>query len=216
MAQNLLSSDHEDGKESLQPSIEAEPTQKPIVVGFWFRFLSDFLDVVFLGLVGFAAAWPLKDVLYEMGDQGWWIGLLVTFAYAGFLQSAIGNGQTLAKKLLKIQVLKRDGTFMSLPESFLRYAVIAFIAYNGWIGSGLVASFPVLQNDAFATAYMVLVLFCLCGVICIVPFHPLKQGLHDLLVDTVVVRKGRFTREALEELRNDEKAKRAYAIAASV
>ena len=193
---------------------EADSSGKGIVVGFWFRLLADFLDVVLLGIVGFAAAFLLKDVFYGLGEQGWWIGLLVTFLYTGFLQTAIGDGQTFAKKILKIQVLKEDGSFMSLAESFFRYSVIAFIAYNGWIGNGLIATFPVFQNSQlFSAIYGLLVVLCLCGVVFIVPFHPLKQGLHDLLVNTVVVRKGRFTLEGLDALRNPQKAKRAYVIA---
>src|SRR5262245_57050849 len=94
----------------------AESSDKPVVVGFWFRLLADSLDVLLLGIIGFVAVFLLQDLLYEIGEQGWWIGLCITFIYTGVLQSAIGNGQTLAKRFLNIQVLKRDGSFMSLQE----------------------------------------------------------------------------------------------------
>ena len=193
---------------------EIDMQQRGMAIGFWLRLLADFLDAIFLGLLGLLIAWPFQGVFFRLGEQGWWIGLVITFLYTGILHTAVGNGQTLAKKLLKIQVIKTDGTFLTLPESFLRYAVIAFIAYNGWIGAGLTATFPYVMNTRIAgILYFLLVLFCVAGVIFLVPLHPFKQGLHDLLVGSVVVRKGSFFPEKLEAFRNPRKARRAMFIA---
>ena len=91
--------------DSITPTTNpADYSDKPVVVGFWFRLLADSLDVGLLGIVGFAAALVLKDVFYELGEHGWWIGLCITFVYTGVLQSMIGNGQTLAKKFLNIHL----------------------------------------------------------------------------------------------------------------
>lgn len=95
-----------------------------IVVGFWLRLITDILDVIFLGLFGALLALPLRGLFYSIGEDGLWIGLCITFLYTGILQSNIGHGQSLAKKLLKIQVLRRDGSYLSLPRSFLRYTIV--------------------------------------------------------------------------------------------
>jgi hypothetical protein len=96
----------------------------------------------------------------------------------------------------------------------LRYAVIAFIAYNQWIGVGLTAAFPYLMSTRVAgTLYLFFVLACLAGVVFLVPFHQLKQGVHDLLVGSIVVRKGSFSPEKVGSLNDPGKAKRAYLLA---
>ena len=104
--------------------------QSRMVVGFWKRLLSDFLDAIVLGIFGLVLALPLKNLFYRLGEGGVWIGFCVTFLYTGILQSSIGDGQSIAKRILKIQVLKMDGGYLSLPMSFLRYSVIALIFYK--------------------------------------------------------------------------------------
>ena len=194
--------------------INAEIRPRKMIVGFWFRFLSDFLDVLVLGAIGFAVAFLFRGFVYQLGMRGWWIGLIITFCYTGILHSAIGNGQTLAKKLLRIQVLRMDGTYLPLSAAFLRYAVIAFIAYNQWVGAGLAAALPDLMSTPVAkTLYLWFVLASFAGVAFLVPFHPLKQGVHDLLVGSIVVRKGSFSSERLGGLNDPSKAKRAYLLA---
>src|SRR5687767_6677951 len=94
-----------------------------LIAGFWIRLLADILDAVFLGIFGFLLSLLFRGVFLRLGENGVWIGLLITFLYTGILQSAVGEGQSLAKRILKIQVLKMDGSFLSLPVSFLRYSV---------------------------------------------------------------------------------------------
>lgn len=121
-------------------------SEKKIVVGFWLRLITDILDVIFLGLFGALLALPLRGLFYSIGEDGLWIGLCITFLYTGILQSNIGQGQSLAKKLLKIQVLHRDGSYLSLPRSFLRYTIIALICYNSWIWLVLTSVLPFLNQ----------------------------------------------------------------------
>ncbi|MCK5581109.1 MAG: RDD family protein [Candidatus Omnitrophica bacterium] len=186
--------------------------EKKIVVGFWLRLCSDILDAILLGLFGFLLSIPLKGLFYQMGENGLWLGLCITFLYAGILQSNIGQGQSLAKKILKIQVLHRDGSYLSLPQSFFRYTVIALIFYNQWIGAGLISLFPFLNNNIFQTVYGFGIFFLLISSVVLVAFHPLKRGLHDMLVNSIVVRKGLYNLEEINALDDSSKAKRAFVI----
>lgn len=195
-------------------NIDSDSPKENIVVGLWHRFWSDFFDAVLLGFVGFLASILLKDFFYTLGEQRLWTGLVVALIYTGVLHTSIGNGQTVAKKILGIQVVQENGGFLSLPKSFLRYSVIVFIAYNGWIVNGLTATFPFLNATAFGIVFGLLILFVLCGVVLVLPFHPLKQGLHDLLVGSIVIRVGRFDPQKINALRDVRKVKRAYAIGA--
>ncbi|MCD4780022.1 MAG: RDD family protein [Candidatus Omnitrophica bacterium] len=202
--------DNENSKEPLV--YEKQTKEKKIVVGFWLRLFSDMLDAILLGLFGFLLSIPLKGLFYQMGENGLWLGLCITFLYTGILQSSIGQGQSLAKKILKIQVLRRDGSYLSLPQSFFRYSVIALIFYNQWIGTGLISLFPFLNNNIFQTVYSFGIFFLLISSVVLVAFHPLKRGLHDMLVNSIVVRKGLYSLEKINELDDSAKTKRAFVI----
>ena len=192
--------------------MEKEAKEKKIVVGFWMRLFSDILDALFLGLFGFLLSFPLKNLFYGMGESGLWIGLLVTFCYTGILQSSIGQGQTIAKKILKIQVVQLDGQYLSLAKSFLRYVVIALIFYNSWIGMGITSMFPFLNNPTFLMVYGNIVFALMIGCIVLVAFHPLKRGIHDLVAGSVVVRKDTYSKEKIEELKNPSRTRAAFII----
>ena len=190
------------------------PAEKKIVVGFWLRLVSDSLDAIILGLLGLALAIPLKEQFMKLGPHGIWIGLCIVFLYTGILQSAIGQGQSLGKRLLKIQVLRTTGEFLSLPLSFLRYSVLALIFYNSWIYTAL----PFLNGyPTFLILYSGFILALMVGCVFLVAFHPAKRGIHDLIAGTVVVRKGMFDKEKINKLiNNKERVKTAYRIATGV
>ena len=186
--------------------------EKKIVIGFWFRLLADSLDAIFLAIFGyFVIISRSGQIFYILGDAGILVGLCVAFLYFGLLQSSIGNGQSLAKKILKIQVLKMDGSYMSLPVSFLRYAVIACIFYGGNIWDALVSIYPQLVGSFVISGFIfALFVFLSVGTIILVAFHPLKRGLHDLIAGTVVIRVGRYDKDQIKELANPQRAKKAY------
>jgi len=186
--------------------------EKKIVVGFWLRLISDILDVLFLGLFGALLSLPLKGLFYSIGEDGLWIGLCITFLYSGILQSNIGRGQSLAKRLLKIQVLRRDGSYLSLQRSFLRYTIIALICYNSWIWMALTSVLPFLNNPFLQSIYNYSIFFLLLGVVVLLAFHPLKRGLHDFLADSLVVRKGMYDSEKISFLNVPSKVIRSFAI----
>ena len=60
-----------------------------MVAGFWIRLASDVLDAILLGLFGLCLSLPFRSALYMLGENGVWIGLCVTFLYAGILQSRV-------------------------------------------------------------------------------------------------------------------------------
>lgn len=186
--------------------------KKKIVAGFWLRLCSDILDALFLGLFGFLLSIPFTSLFYKIGETGLWLGLCITFLYTGILQSGLGKGQSLAKKLLKIQVLRRDGSYLSLPQSFLRYSFIALIFYNQWIGIGFISAFPFLNNYIFQSIYFFGISFLFISTIVLVAFHPLKRGTHDMLVNSIVVRKGTYDLEKINELDDSSKVKKAFII----
>ena len=94
-----------------------------IVVGFWRRFFADFLDAIFLGIPGYGIGYLFRYTFSAMGLHAMWLGFVLSFLYYGLQHTRLGGGQTLGKRLLSIQVLRRDGQFLEFGKSFLRSQV---------------------------------------------------------------------------------------------
>ena len=186
--------------------------EKKVVAGFWLRLLSDIIDALILAAFGFILAIPFKGIFYGLGEGGLFLGLIITFLYTGILQSHIGSGQSIAKKLFKIQVLNLDGSYLSLSKSFFRYSVIALIFYNSWIWMAVTSTVPILNNSILQSIFTFTIIFLFLGVTVLLVFHPLKRGIHDLIAGSIVVRKGLYDDNKISELNNRRKIKRAFLI----
>ena len=77
----------------------------------------------------------------------------MALAYFGLMNSRLGGGQTLGKRLLGIRTRAVDGGLLSLPRAFARYAVLGAPFF-------LVAAWPVVigPGAALLTAIFVLLL----------------------------------------------------------
>ncbi len=181
------------------------------MVGFWRRFFADIFDALVLGCLGWAIAYPCRYALSELGDRAAWLGLAISLLYAGVLQTHVCSGQTLGKRALGIQVLRRDGSFLSYGRSLGRYLVVSFVFYNGMYGSifGLVSP---RVAEVLGTFFLLAVVWAFFACFLMIPLHPLKRGLHDLASDSIVVYKGRFDAPTLAALENPRRGRRAIAL----
>jgi uncharacterized RDD family membrane protein YckC len=192
------------------------------IAGFWIRLLADFLDALVLGVIGFAIAAVFRERLLAFGERAALFGAPITFVYTGVLQSQIGQGQTLAKRLLGLRVLRLDGRYLSLDRSLVRWGIMGVVVYGGAVASALSTIVPLFKGPALGAALAGAQFALILGCALIVPFHPLKRGLHDLLTGSIVVRRGRFPVELVERLSNPVRDRRlliaslAVAIVATV
>jgi uncharacterized RDD family membrane protein YckC len=184
-----------------------------VVVGFWRRVLADLLDAIVLGGVGWGLGYPFRYALSELGGHAAWIGLVVSLLYAGVLQTRTGGGQTLGKRAVGIQVLRRDGRYLSYARSLIRHVVVSFVFYNGMYGSLFAFVSPPLAR-VLGTVFLLAVLWAFFACFLMIPMHPLKRGLHDLVSDSVVVYKGRYDAAVLETLEDPRRARRALGLVA--
>jgi len=186
--------------------------RETIVVGFWLRFVADLIDSILLGVFGYLlVSSKLGSVLHDMGPAAVLVGLGIGSLYFGVLQTSIGNGQTLAKKLLRIQVLKLDGSHMTLPISLARYAVIMLAFYGVSIWDQLTTLHPSLADQTVATFVLIpAYVFLWMAIAPLVALHPQKRGLHDLIAGTVVVRLNKFDSAKIAALNDTRRATRAY------
>lgn len=181
-----------------------------MIVGFGPRLLADLLDAFVLGIVGYAIGYPLRYSISSLGLHSLWVGLVFNFVYFGVFHARLGGGQTLGKRVVGIQVLKRDGTFLSFRDSLIRYLTLSGVFYSGLYES-LVAFLPAQASTAGAV-FMSVVPWASLACFVLVPFHPLKRGLHDLLAGSVVVYKGAYDAVALDRMENPAKARRVWMV----
>ena len=82
--------------------IGAPPAHRAIS-GFWRRLLAIVLDGLILGIVGFVSGLFFFNFYAQLGGWGRLIGLGVDSIYFGILNSAIGKGQTIGKRMIPHQ-----------------------------------------------------------------------------------------------------------------
>jgi hypothetical protein len=103
--------------------------------------------------------------------------------YFGLLNSRIGRGQTLGKRIFKIRVVGTDGAPLPLPRALLRIAVMAVPWFlNGAPFTAALLASPLIYLLSLAifglgSAMLYLVVFN----------RSTRQSLHDLVVDSYVV-----------------------------
>ena len=122
--------------------------------GFWIRVVAFIIDGIILAILTSI----LNSILFA-GDpvRGNGLNTLVGLVYSMYFWSSYGHGQTVGNRVMKIRVVKTNGSELSLTDTFIRYV-------------GLVLSF----------------LCIFIGVIW-VAFDANKQGWHDKIANTVVL-----------------------------
>lgn len=168
-----------------QMTIEG-PTQDaptiPPVAGFWRRLAAWLVDTLILGLIGQLISLLFSTLLFQIGPYGRPLGLLLILPYFGVMNSKIGGGQTIGKRLMKIAVRDESNSPISLARSLGRITLIALPAlFNGW-------ALPIFESPVLSW-FVSLLVFGLGGsiVYTMVFNRKARQGIHDLLAGTYVV-----------------------------
>ncbi|HUZ88198.1 MAG TPA: RDD family protein [Candidatus Acidoferrales bacterium] len=148
--------------------------------GFWIRCLAWLIDsaafmvafLVVFAVVGTISGWGSNN---QLVGTFYVLGTLLGLIYWAWFWSAwspIGPGQTIGMKALGLRVIRTDGSALSFPQSGLRWL--------GW----LLSAVPL----ALGLIWMV--------------FDPRKQGWHDKLADTLIVRVSNARAAGREERRH--------------
>jgi uncharacterized RDD family membrane protein YckC len=154
------------------------------IAGFWRRLAALLIDGMVIGGVGLLLGLVLFDELVRMGAYGRLLGFAIALAYFGTLNSRIGAGQTLGKKLLSVRVVGRDGEPLALRRALVRSVILEVPFFlNG-------ATF---SADVLMTAWnYVLALLVFGGMAAVVYLYVFnrrtRQSLHDIAVGSYVVR----------------------------
>ncbi len=172
---------------SPHPAPAVNPVSSPAAAttlpsGFWRRLFAFFIDTIIIGIPGWIIGVVFFDQLVRLGQPGRLIGFFIALAYFAVLNSNIGRGQTLGKKLLKIRVVDLQGEFISLPRSALRYAIFSLPHFcNGlYVGA----------SNMIIGSLLAVIIFGLGGAIVyfFVFNRKNRRTVHDFAAGTIVVR----------------------------
>jgi len=175
-----------DTNDSMPPPAETSLPAHRTISGFWRRLLALFLDSLVLGLFGLALGFSLFDFFAGLGGWGRLIGFVIALVYFGVLNSALGRGKTIGKRIMKIEVVDSIGNHLSPARSILRYTILGVPFFlNGAFIPPSILNTPVgglvgLLVFGFSGAIIYLYVFN----------RRTRQSLHDLVVGSFVVRSG--------------------------
>jgi uncharacterized RDD family membrane protein YckC len=148
---------------SYGPYQAAGPVAATNLAGFWRRFVAYIIDAIIVGVVaGIIAAIvraSTSDLAGATVREGV-IGLILGIIYFGYLWSR--NGQTLGYMALGIKLIRSSGEAVSFGVAAARYILIYL-------------SFALCLIPAVVSAFMI-------------GLGAHKQGIHDAIVSTYVVR----------------------------
>lgn len=173
---------------------EAQATQ---IAPFWRRTGAVVVDALILGAIGACLGFLWFDQLAALGRTGRFIGGAIALVYFGTLNSQIGQGQTLGKRLLKIQVTDAKGALISLPRSAFRATILLLpVALNGM-------PVPAGEHEQLWGIALSILIFgvSVAGVYLYCCNRRTRQSIHDLAVGTFV-RNAENTSEIHEEIWN--------------
>ena len=159
----------------------------PQIAEFGARLWALFIDCVGLIIIGYLLAIPLGKELAQLGSWGIMVGFLIALIYFGLLNSKLGKGQTLGKRLNNIKVVNQNGEYLSLPRSLGRTLIL--IAPYFCTGINLPASFLLTPFGAIIDFSFFVFSFGIgTGFIYFYIFNRrTRQSIHDLIAGSFVV-----------------------------
>lgn len=155
-----------------------------ILSKFWTRIWAMLLDSLILGIFGYILGLIFNTFFISLGENAKIIGWIISLLYLTLLNSKINNGQTLGKKIMKIQVVDIHGHLISLKTSFIRALVYTTPFFlNGFKikGTSLFSPVNVIQGMIIFTVGLGIIVFYIFN-------KTTRQSLHDIAAKTYVVK----------------------------
>lgn len=142
---------------------------------FWTRIGALIIDFLIVGIFGFLLGLVFEDFFVSIGTLGLLIGFLICIIYFSIGYSYITNGQTIGKKSVNIQVITKDGKYLTFKKSFIR----SLILFSPYFLINL--RIPGIEEDSlFFVLKSVISVIVIIGITLIYIFNKsTRQTLHD-------------------------------------
>lgn len=153
-----------------------------VVRGFWRRIFAFLTDVLVTAVPCAFIGFTFYGFFAQSKLAGDLLGFFITLPYFAVLGSSVGRGQTLGQRIARIQIVDREGRYLSLERSFLRYLILLtpFQLTEAETPVGAPADLKMLVSWLFPALVVVIGYLYLFNV-------QTRQSLHDLAVGAYVV-----------------------------
>jgi uncharacterized RDD family membrane protein YckC len=141
------------------------------------------VDGIILGIFGTILGGVFFDTFSQLGPYGKLVGFLIAVPYFAVMESSIGGGQSLGKRLLSLRVVDAQGKTLPFEQSFLRYTVFSAPLFLNRL------ALPMTKTSWIISILLGVIVFGVGGVtLYLMIFNRnTRQGLHDLAVGSYVV-----------------------------
>jgi uncharacterized RDD family membrane protein YckC len=148
----------------------------------WRRLAAFLVDTLLVGVAGNFLALPFFNAFSSLGAWARVVGFLLALPYYSIFNSAAGNGQTIGKRLLHLQVVDIRGNPISFLKSLIRYAVFAIPYFLNSL------PLPVSRTPRVVFTLVEIIFFGAFTITLYLIFfnRHTRQGLHDLAAGSYV------------------------------
>ena len=156
------------------------PTHR--IGALWRRIVAFLIDSAIVGISAALVTLPFFNFFCRLGAWGRLVGLCMALPYFAILDSHLGDGQTLGKRWLGLQVVDKQGTTIPFSKSLVRYLLFAIPYFVNEI------PLPVSRTPWVVSSLLGFIVFGLGGA----TFYLLifnrrtRQGVHDLAAGSYV------------------------------
>jgi uncharacterized RDD family membrane protein YckC len=174
---------------NFMPPIGADPPSSTeaiqpdrAIAALWRRAVAFVVDGIILFIAATLVAMPFFETFSRLGSWGPLVGFCFALPYFAILDSSVGSGRTLGKRLVHIQVVGKEGATISFAKSVIRYTVFAVPYFLNEL------LLPLTRTPWVVPVLMSIVIFGVGGAtIYLLLFNRhTRQGLHDLSAGSYV------------------------------
>lgn len=144
------------------------------------RIAALLIDFIVLSIIGYLFAFVGKDLFVELGSHGVWIGWFISTAYFAIFNSTIGQGRSIGKRAMHLEVVNNDGTKLKFLEGLIRSLLFTTPFFLFEYIQNLSSLYIIASMfGALSIAYYV-------GLLYFFLVNPDRRTVHDLMAGTNV------------------------------
>jgi|GEM_PF-544967 len=178
---------------------------REVMGGFWVRALALVLDIILLNFIFNGLSFLFREQFFLVSRYTDFIGMVVVYLYFTLLNGPVGKGRTMGMYLFNICVRDYEGGVLSLGAACKRTLIQMVSPLFPMVFFTPFLKMTDPSQAMLSGGILSLSLSFLVSNGLLVGLHPLKQGFHDRVAKSIVVRGQSAVRyEALEKFISSE------------
>lgn len=153
------------------------------------RIMANIIDLILSAIASVVLLFPVSSLMIYLGSNDWIPYFVFTGIYFMVFESFLWKWQTPGRRLMNIKIETIKGEPLKPWISFLRYIFLCLPNYNGQISNLIARSIGITDTKIGGTVYLIIVGLLFSGNTLFLLFHKHKRGLHDILFNTILLKK---------------------------